>query len=564
VIAVTAALALIWLSPSALAYWSNAGEVSATASVATLSAPTISSATPGAEAVELAWAAVIPPSTGTVEYFVSRDGGAPSGGCPSSSSHSTVTSCTDTGVSIGTHEYTVTAVWRSWTASAAKSATITFGPATHLQLEAASATPTAGEADNLTITAKDASNNTVGSYTGSHSLVFEGATEAPSGTKPVVIDGTGVEKKLTEPTEITFTEGRAVVSSARNGVMKLYRAEEAHIKVKEGSLNNGAGLAVKVAPGTFKRFLVAQSPSEPEAGSAFEVKLTAWDEWHNTITSYARTNKLQYAGAEASPSGTAPEYSATTEPTFSGGEATVTGFKLYKAASTTLTVKEEVSGHEGTSAAFTVKAAATTKKFSVPTPSEQTAGTAFSVPLTATDEWGNKTTGYTGSKTLVWSGPSNSPSGQAPSYPSTATTVTFTAGEGTASSITLYKAASTTLKVKEGTIAGTAAAFTVKADAATRLAFTTSPSTPTAENTVFATQPKVTVQDAWQNTATTNTSNVTLTPSGATLTCTANPKPAAAGVAKFAGCKMNTAGTYTLTATDGALTSAVSSSFTIS
>jgi hypothetical protein len=74
----------------------------------------------------------------------------------------------------------------------------------------------------------------------------------------------------------------------------------------------------------------------------------------------------------------------------------------------------------------------------------------------------------------------------------------------------------------------------------------------------------VTVQDAWQNTATTNTSNVTLTPSGATLTCTANPKAAAAGVAKFAACKMNTAGTYTLTATDGALTSAVSSSFTIS
>ena len=279
---------------------------------------------------------------------MTRDGGAPSSGCPGSSSRSTATSCTDTGVSIGKHEYTVTAVWRTWTAaSAAKSVTIASGPATHLQLEAASTTPSAGEADNLTITAKDASNNTVTSYSGSHSLVFEGASEAASGTKPAVIDKAGVERKLTEPTEIVFSEGKATVSSSTNGVMKLYKVEEAHIKVNEGSLNNGAGLAITVKPGAFGSFHAVPIPSEPEAGGAFEVKLTAWDQWDNTITTYTRTSKLHYEGAEAAPSGKAPEYSATTEPTFSGGEATVKGFKFYKAASTTLKVKEEVGGHEG-------------------------------------------------------------------------------------------------------------------------------------------------------------------------------------------------------------------------
>ena len=132
-----------------------------------------------------------------------------------------------------------------------------------------------------------------------------------------------------------------------------------------------------------------------------------------------------------------------------------------------------------------------------------------------------------GRKDARLSGPSSSPSGQAPSYPSTATTVIFTAGEGTATLLTLYDAQSTTLKATEGSsVEGTSAAFTVKAGTATTLSFTTSPSTPTAENTAFATQPKVTVQDAWQNTAATNTSNVTLTPSGATVTCTANPKAA--------------------------------------
>jgi trimeric autotransporter adhesin len=218
----------------------------------------------------------------------------------------------------------------------------------------------------------------------------------------------------------------------------------------------------------------------------------------------------------------------------------------------------------GTSGSFIVRAATTTKKLTVATPSEQTAGSAFNVTLTATDEWGNKTTGYTGAKTLAWSGPLGSPNSTAPEYPASATAVTFVEGVGTATAITLYDALSTKLTVEEGTIAGTSAAFTVKAGTAARLGFTTSPSTPTAENTAFATQPKVTVQDAWQNTAATNTSSVTLTPSGATLTCTTNPKPAVAGVATFAGCKMKAAGTYTLTATDGTLTSVLSNSFTIS
>ena len=42
-----------------------------------------------------------------------------------------------------------------------------------------------------------------------------------------------------------------------------------------------------------------------------------------------------------------------------------------------------------------------------------------------------------------------------------------------------------------------------------------------------------------------------------------NPKSAVAGVATFAGCNINQPGTYTLTATDGTLTSAESSSITI-
>jgi S-adenosylmethionine hydrolase len=491
-IAATTALALSLLAAGACAYWSNTGQANASAILATLSSPAISSATPGAQTVELTWSAVTPPAGGTVEYFVARDGGAPSSGCPSSSSHSTVLSCTDTGMSIGTHEYTVTAVWRTWTAtSTAKSVAVAFGPATHLQLEAASITPSAGEADNLTITAKDASNNTVGTYSSSHNLIFEGSGVATNGEEPVVLDKSGVERSFGETTEITFTEGKATVSSTMNGVMNLYKAEAAHIKVKEGSLNNSTGLAVTVKAAAAKRFSVP-TPSEQEAGTAFNVTLTATDEYGNTATSYAGKKTVTWSEPSNSPSGKAPSYPATV--TFTAGVGAAASIKLYDAQSTTLKAKE--STIEGTSASFTVKAA-TAKKFTVPTPSEQEAGTAFNVTLTAIDEWSNTATSYAGAKTLTWSGPANAPSGTVPEYPTSATAVTFTTGVGTVSAIKLYDAQSTTLKVKEGTIEGISGSFTIKAAGATSFSLPT----PTEREAGVAFSETVTAWDTWHNTA---------------------------------------------------------------
>jgi|GEM_PF-5452784 len=404
-----AVLAAGQFTGTALAYWPVTGEGSGSVALASLAAPTITSATPGGEAVSLVWSAVTAPGSGTVEYYVTRDGGLPAGTCPTKSAPSTATSCTDSSVAVATHEYTVTAKWRGWTAtSAVKSVTVASGPATQLVLEAASTKPTAGEADNLTLTAKDASNRVVTSYTGAHTVTFEGPAAAPSGTKPTVVDAKGTEKALGEGTELTFAEGKAQVASGKNGVLKLYKAEEAHLKVKEGALNNGTGLAITVSAGVFKTFSVSPSVAEPEAGAAFEVKLIAWDEWHNTVKTYARTNKLKYEGAEASPSGKAAEYSATTEPTFSLGEATVSGFKLYKAAATSLKVKEEVTGHEGTGS-FTVKPAAAKRlgwtggvvsagTLSSPclfTCTDATLGLkgTFKASVSVTDEYGNIVTG---------------------------------------------------------------------------------------------------------------------------------------------------------------------------
>ena len=120
-----------------------------------------------------------------------------------------------------------------------------------------------------------------------------------------------------------------------------------------------------------------------------------------------------------------------------------------------------------------------------------------------------------------------------------------------------------------GLTSATSSTFNVTVGAAAKLRFTQQPTGGTA-GVVWTTQPKVTIQDALDNTVTTSTASVTLAitagtgTSGAVLTCTTNPKAAAAGVATFAGCKIDRAGTgYTLTATAAGLTTAISNSFNI-
>jgi hypothetical protein len=547
-LAPTLALALLTTAAVVSAFWTGSGQASNSATVATLAAPTITGASTGAETVALSWSAVTPPGEGTVEYYVTRDGSTASAGCPSSSSHATATSCIDTNVPVGAHKYKVTAVWRSWTSTGSEqTVTIAYGPATHLVLEAASLTPTAGEADNLTILAKDASNDTVGTYTGAHSLIFEGAIEA-GGEEPGVLDRSGVEKNFGEETEITFSEGKATVSSATNGVMKLYKAEAAHIKVKEGSLNNATGLAVTVKAAAAKK-LKLPTLAEQEAGLAFNVTLTATDEYGNTASSYAGAKTIVWSGPANSPSAKAPSYPATV--TFTAGLGTAS-IKLYDAQTTTLKAKEGAT-IEGTSGSFIVKAAVA-KKLTVPTPAEQEAGAAFNVTLTALDEYSNTATSYAGAKTLVWSTPANAPNGTAPEYPASATAVTFTAGVGTASALKLYDAQSTTLKAKEGTIEGTTASFTVKAAAAAGFSL----ATPTEREAGVAFSEVVTAWDTWHNTAKSYTgakaisfSEPSSSPSGlapsypATLTFSAG-----AGSASI---KLYDAQTTTLKAKEGAI-----------
>ncbi len=127
-------------------------------------------------------------------------------------------------------------------------ATTTNSTATKLILAAASTAPAPAVADNLTITAQDAYENTVTTYTGAKNLTFSGASASPNGTAPTVANSSGTATNFGTATAITFTAGVATtVTSTKNGVMKLYRAESANVAVSDGTISS-APIAIAVSP----------------------------------------------------------------------------------------------------------------------------------------------------------------------------------------------------------------------------------------------------------------------------------------------------------------------------
>jgi len=116
-----------------------------------------------------------------------------------------------------------------------------------------------------------------------------------------------------------------------------------------------------------------------------------------------------------------------------------------------------------------------------------------------------------------------------------------------------------------GLTPATSTAFNVSGPAA-QLVFTTAPGGAN-RGAPFGTQPVVTVEDAAGNTVTSDSSTVTLSITPPTL---GNPKLSgcsgteSAGVVTFTGCSINKSSSgYSLTANDGALTPAISSTFTV-
>lgn len=498
--------ALAALGGSAIAYFSSEGTGTAAAAVSKLTAPTITAATPAAGGtVSLTWSTVSAPGSGTVKYFVTRDGGDPAGTCAAPAVPAAATSCKDSEVPIGTHTYTVTAVWRSWSVtSAVKSASVTVGEATHFTITAASSTPAAGAANNLTIAAKDENEATVTTYTGAHSLVFSGALASPSGSAPTVASSSGSAIVFGNATSLNFSSGVASVSSSKNGLMKIFRAGEAEITASESStgLDTPVPLNVTVAPGAATKFTLAATTTTPTAGAPSDLTISALDAYNNVATAYAGAKSLTFSttASSVSPNGNVPTVSdasgaavafgTATEIVFDAGVATADGVAngeliLVKSGSNAVKATDGVVTTPTALTLTVVAAPAANFVLTTSTTTPTAAGTS-NLTTTAKDTYGNNATSYTGAKSITFSGAEAGPAGNAPTVVDSAgTLVAFglptalsfnSSGVAAVASaknglMRLYKAGATSLTATDGTISTAAPlAVTVSTGAASRWA----------------------------------------------------------------------------------------------
>ena len=319
--------------------------------------------------------------------------------------------------------------------------------------------------------------------------------------------------------------------------------------------STSAAAPVTVLSGPLTQFVVT-APASATAGTAFSVTLTAQDAAGNTVVAYTGAQAIGFSGPSSSPGGTAPGYPASVAFSNGVGTASVT---LYDAQSTTLTAAQGAA--TGTSGSITVGAGAN-HQIGASATSPQTAGTAFSVTLTAQDSWGNTPGTLSGTKNVSFSGPASSPNGSAPVYPATAS---FSAGHATVS-MTLKDAQTTTLTVSDTTdgFGGVASGAIVVGPASASSFGVATPAAPTAG---VAFSETLTALDAYGNTATSYVGAKTITFSGPAHSPggTAPAYPASVSFSSGVGSASVTlydAQTTTLTATQGVLTG-VSGSFTV-
>ena len=377
--------------------------------------------------------------------------------------------------------------------------TVAAASAARFTLSASVTSLTAGGSSNLTTTALDTYGNVATAYAGAKSLTFSGATVIGT-NKPTVSNSSGAAIAFGAATAITFSAGVATVSTTKNGVMKLYDAEEASISVSDGSISTEVPLAVTVNPAAASKLVLAAT-TPVTAGSANNLTTTAFDTYGNVATAYTGAHNLTFSGASASPGGNLPTVSDSAGTDVAFGTATPINFsegvasasagkngvmKLYKTGATS--IKATDGTFTTATISVTVTVAAASKFLLAATTLTPVAAASDSLTITAQDPYGTTATTYTGAHNLTFSGSSASPGGTLPTVADSsgaainfgeATSITFTSGVATVVSSTkngamkLNRAGAASITVSDGSISNpTPLAVTVSVGAAARWGLT--------------------------------------------------------------------------------------------
>jgi hypothetical protein len=398
---------------------------------------------------------------------------------------------------------------------------------THFAVSAVPASTTAGSAFSVTVTALDANNNPDPTYRGTVHFTTSD-------------HGSGVAL----PADYTFTAtdaGTHLFDAALNNGATLVTAGSQTVTASNGSANGSATEAVTAAA---LDHLAVGAPAGVTAGTAFTVTVTAQDRFNNTVKDYAGTVSFTSSDGTAT---LPPAYPFTASD--NGTHAFTNGAVLNATGPQTITATD--GGGTTGSATVNVSQLIQASQLAVTTSvNATTAGTAFSVTVTAQDANGVTANGYRG--TVHFTSTDTRSGVVLPAD------YTFTAADNGkhvfTSGVKLVTAggqAVTATDTVTGTITGTSATVTVNPGAATHLGL----SAPSGAQVNVAFSVTVTALDAYNNTATGYRGSVHFTSS---LRKTKLPSDYAftaadAGVHVFTnGVTFTRTGTGTLTVTDKA------------
>ena len=311
----------------------------------------------------------------------------------------------------------------------------------------------------------------------------------------------------------------------------------------------GTSNAIAVGAATATHFNLG-APGAATAGSAFNVAVTALDQFNNTATAYGGTVHFTSTDGQATPPANSTltngmgTFSATLK---TAGSQTLTGTDTVTAPITGTSGTIAVSAGAATHLQIGAPAAATPGPAASSTP--KAAGTAFSFTVTTLDQFNNVATGYAGTVHFTSSDPL--PTLPADSMLSNGVG-TFSASLRTAGSQMI-----TGTDTVNGSIAGTSNAIVVSPAAPTHLAV----SAPSTVSGGVAFSFTVTALDPFNNAATGYAGRVHFMSSDSQATLPAD-STLTNGAGTFSA-TLRTGGSQTLTATD-TVTGSIAGSATIS
>ena len=413
---------------------------------------------------------------------------------------------------------------------------------------------TAGSSFVPTITVKDAYGNVATNYTGT-------------------VHFTSTDSQASLPANYTFTSGDNGVRTFTNGV--TFKTAPSQTFTATDTVNSGVTVtssSVTVNPAAAASYTLSNVPTSVTAGSSFVPTITVKDAYGNVATNYTGTVHFTSTDSQAS---LPANYTFTSG---DNGVRTFTNGVTFKTApSQTFTATDTVnSGVTVTSSSVTVNPAGAASLSLSAASTTPTAGAGDNLTITALDPYGNTATGYSGSKTLSFTGASTIGSFNPTVTNSTGTATAFNASPNTAIAFTngvasvsgsnngvmvLYKAGAATIVVSDGTFNnGSGLPVTVGPASPNKLVYTTQPPASGTAGSALTTF-KVAVEDTYGNIETTGSSgatdNITLSlatkPTGgafSSLSSTYTNVAASNGTSTFSSVALNDVGSYTITASD--------------